>query len=88
MTAAPPLEEVYWGGRWMGRVDGKLLCLIPALTAPPGLPLSADTPLYLPVGMGRGWDLFTSPDRGASRGGGVSGGVPEARYRSSGELLR
>lgn len=88
LTAAPPLEEVSWGGRWRGGVDGKLLCITPVLTAPPSLPPSADAPFYLLVGMGRGWDLFTSPDRGASRGGGVPGGVPEARYRSSGELLR
>lgn len=43
---------------------------------------------FLLVGMGRGWDLFTSPGRGASGGGGVPGGVPGAKYRSSGELLR
>lgn len=71
-------------------VDGKLLAY-PALTPPPfhHQPLlSSITPLYLLVGMGRGWDLFTSPGRGAEGGGGVPGGVPGARYRSSGELLR
>ena len=42
--------------------------------------------------MGRGWDLFTSPDRGASRGGGVSGlfssGGPSVRFlmRYDGEV--
>lgn len=62
---------------------------LPNTDCPPHQPLlSSITPLYLLVGMGRGWDLFTSAGRGASGGGGVPGGVPGAKYRSSGELLR
>lgn len=60
----------------------------PGLTcADPPVVLCPITPLYL-VGIGRGWDRLTSPVKGAGGRGGVPGGVPGARYRSSGELLR
>lgn len=68
-------------------VDYKLLSY-PPRTSPPPPASPSITPLYLLVGMGRGWDRFTSPGRGASGGGGVPGGVPGVRYRSSRELLR
>lgn len=73
------------------RIGGLQASALPSTEPPPNPDhhqphLSSIHPLYL-VGMGRGWDLVTSPGRGASGGGGVPGGVPGARYRSSGELL-
>lgn len=59
------------------------------LTVPqlPSLPLSADTPLYLLVGMGRGWKPLHLPDQGSLMGS-PQEGPRKTRYRSSGELLR
>lgn len=50
LTAAPPLEEVFWGGRWRGGVDGKLLCITPVLTARSPQPPSIGQHPILPAG--------------------------------------
>lgn len=71
--------------------DGSPYALASAGSPPcpqPSLPIQLTALSYLPLGMGRGWDRFTSPGGGLSGGGGVSGGVPGAGLTSSGELLR